>query len=222
MKFAWIDLRTVPDELIESIVDAAIHAGVEAIVDDDPQTLGTLPPTVLRVLAGPRADGAELGDYVLLEPVDDERGLTEVQSRARPAGQTGGAVVDVTDDPSLTLACQAASRLPYTVVQFKDPIGDSLGWLGYDGGDLGDFQANLVAYNDDKPVSAAGRAQGIAFRSGKGRVVVLGEAAALSAQVVGLEGEKFGMNVPGLDNRQMALNIMHWLSGLLDPWDDSP
>ena len=27
---------------------------------------------------------------------------------------------------------------------------------------------------------------------------------------------KIGMNVPGLDNRQMALNIMHWLSGLLE------
>jgi hypothetical protein len=25
-----------------------------------------------------------------------------------------------------------------------------------------------------------------------------------------------GMNVPGIDNRQMALNIMHWLSGLID------
>jgi hypothetical protein len=51
----------------------------------------------------------------------------------------------------------------------------------------------------------------------QGRVVVLGEAAELSAQIVGLGGEKFGMNVPGLDNRQMALNIMHWLSGLLEP-----
>ena len=29
--------------------------------------------------------------------------------------------------------------------------------------------------------------------------------------------EKFGMNVPGIDNRQMALNILHWLSGLLEP-----
>ena len=27
------------------------------------------------------------------------------------------------------------------------------------------------------------------------------------------------MNVPGIDNRQMALNIMHWLSGLLEPRD---
>ena len=73
-----------------------------------------------------------------------------------------------------------------------------------------------LSMDDDKPVSAAGRAQGVAFRLGKGRVVVMGEAAELSAQVIG-SGEKFGMNVPGLDNRQMALNIMHWLSGLLEP-----
>jgi hypothetical protein len=66
-----------------------------------------------------------------------------------------------------------------------------------------------------KTTSAAGRAQGIAFTFGKGRVVVMGEAAELSAQTAG--GSKFGMNVPGLDNRQMAINIMHWLSGVLEP-----
>ncbi|HYN25556.1 MAG TPA: hypothetical protein VES69_10995, partial [Pyrinomonadaceae bacterium] len=64
-------------------------------------------------------------------------------------------------------------------------------------------------------VSAAGRAQGIAFKFGKGRVVVLGEAAMLSAQLAGAEKRPMGMNVPGSDNRQLALNIMHWLSGLL-------
>jgi hypothetical protein len=64
-------------------------------------------------------------------------------------------------------------------------------------------------------ISAAGRAQGIAFSFGKGRVVVLGEAAMLSAQVTGPGGMKFGMNRPGIDNRQLALNIVHWLSGLL-------
>jgi hypothetical protein len=69
--------------------------------------------------------------------------------------------------------------------------------------------------DDGNPRSAAGRAQGIAFPFGKGRVVVMGEAAELSAQLIG--NERFGMNVPGLDNRQMALNIMHWLSGLLEP-----
>lgn len=62
--------------------------------------------------------------------------------------------------------------------------------------------------------SAAGRAQALAFRFGRGRVVVLGEAAMLSAQRV--SGRAFGMNRPGIDNRQFALNVMHWLSGLLD------
>jgi len=64
-------------------------------------------------------------------------------------------------------------------------------------------------------ISAAGRAQGIVFGFGKGRVVVLGEAAMLSAQMTGSAGMKFGMNRPGIDNRQLALNIVHWLSGLL-------
>ncbi len=29
------------------------------------------------------------------------------------------------------------------------------------------------------------------------------------------DGHKFGMNVPGIDNRQYMLNVVHWLSGLL-------
>lgn len=69
---------------------------------------------------------------------------------------------------------------------------------------------------DGRPVLAAGRAQGIAFRFGKGRVVVMGEAAVLSAQLTGPQRKPVGMNYPGTDNRQLALNIMHWLTGLLD------
>ena len=66
-----------------------------------------------------------------------------------------------------------------------------------------------------KSDSARGRAQGIASRLGKGRVVVLGDAAMLSAQVTGGDNRPFGMNIPDIDNRQLVLNIMHWLSGLL-------
>jgi hypothetical protein len=65
------------------------------------------------------------------------------------------------------------------------------------------------------PASAAGRAQGIAMKFGAGRVVVLGEAGMLSAQIVGPQHVAFGMNRPGIDNRQLALNIMHWLSALI-------
>jgi hypothetical protein len=56
----------------------------------------------------------------------------------------------------------------------------------------------------------AGAAQGLAFTYGKGRVVVLGEAAMLTAQVY--KGDHFGMNTPGCDNQQFALNIVHWLT----------
>jgi hypothetical protein len=69
--------------------------------------------------------------------------------------------------------------------------------------------------------SVAGRAQGLALTAGKGRVVVLGEAAMLSAQVVTLPDAggsrtfKVGMNAPGNDDRQFALNIVHWLSKLV-------
>ncbi len=64
-------------------------------------------------------------------------------------------------------------------------------------------------------VSAAGRAQGIAMKYGKGRVIVLGEAGMLTAQIDN-KGRAFGMNYPNTDNRQLALNTIHWLSRLLD------
>lgn len=67
---------------------------------------------------------------------------------------------------------------------------------------------------DPRQASATGRAQGTALVFGKGRVVVLCDAAMLTAQVAA-RGFSFGMNVSGTDNRQLALNIMHWLSGLL-------
>ena len=63
-----------------------------------------------------------------------------------------------------------------------------------------------------------GRAQGIVMMFGTGRVVVLGEAGMLSAQVVRFSDgreTKFGMNVPGNDNQRFVLNVLHWLSGLL-------
>jgi len=80
---------------------------------------------------------------------------------------------------------------------------------------LSDTAKDRAAPDSKTDVSAAGRAQGIAFKFGKGRVVVLGEAAMLSAQLAGSDKTPMGMNVPGSDNKQLALNVMHWLSGLL-------
>jgi hypothetical protein len=64
-------------------------------------------------------------------------------------------------------------------------------------------------------ITAAGRAQVVALKVGKGRVVVHGEAAMLTAQIAGPEKFKMGMNFEGYDNKQYTLNVMHWLSGLL-------
>ncbi len=77
---------------------------------------------------------------------------------------------------------------------------------------LSDKAYDVTPENPDG-LSAAGRAQAIALKYGKGRIVVLGEAAMLTAQKEG--GLRFGMNREGNDNRQLALNIMHWLSGLI-------
>lgn len=82
---------------------------------------------------------------------------------------------------------------------------------------------NVYSRAPGPEVSAAGRAQGIAFAYGNGRVVVLGEAAMLSAQIIkgqaaqmmGKDVIQMGMNRPGIDNKQLALNIVHWLSVLI-------
>lgn len=67
--------------------------------------------------------------------------------------------------------------------------------------------------------SAAGRSLGVAMNVGSGRVVVLGEAAMLTAQVVSPRGggpaRKTGMGVEGIDNQQFVLNTVRWLGGAL-------
>jgi hypothetical protein len=80
---------------------------------------------------------------------------------------------------------------------------------------LSDSATDSPTYQAETSTSAAGRAQAIALKFGKGRVVVHGEAAMLSAQISGVEKHTLGMNTPGNDNKQYALNLMHWLSGIL-------
>lgn len=97
--------------------------------------------------------------------------------------------------------------LTFTGQSLKGPPGSA---------NLLKFSDTAVDVDDEKRISAAGRAQGIAFKFGEGRVVVMGEAAELSAQVYGDPPIPMGMNVPGSDNRKLALNIVHWLSGLIN------
>jgi hypothetical protein len=102
---------------------------------------------------------------------------------------------------------------------YESPSGKELqAAVGRDeGGKFIQNRENIAAHA--RPVG--GRAQGIAMKYGKGRLVVAGEAALFSAQIIRYkEGDeqhefKMGMNVPGNDDRQFTLNVMHWLSGLL-------
>lgn len=58
--------------------------------------------------------------------------------------------------------------------------------------------------------------QGATIELGKGRVAMFGEAAMFSAQIA-KSGMKMGMNNPVAEhNVQFALNVFHWLSGLLN------
>jgi hypothetical protein len=65
--------------------------------------------------------------------------------------------------------------------------------------------------------SAGGWLQGAVKRVGQGRAAFFGEAAMFSAQVTGSQQIPAGMNAPGAEqNLQFVLNVVHWLSGLLN------
>lgn len=70
--------------------------------------------------------------------------------------------------------------------------------------------ASVMAFGEKTLVK--GKCQAMAFEYGKGRVVVLGEASMITAQ---LSGDIFGMNSPGVDNKKFALNVFHWLTRAL-------
>ncbi|HTC63191.1 MAG TPA: DUF4350 domain-containing protein [Candidatus Saccharimonadales bacterium] len=87
--------------------------------------------------------------------------------------------------------------------------------------DMAKGQANRESAATKWP--AGGRAMAIAFPLGNGRVIISGEAGMLTAQVFRKRDKngtvefvgKMGMGVPGNDDRQYVLNILHWLSGAL-------
>lgn len=71
-------------------------------------------------------------------------------------------------------------------------------------------------FSDSTPrMRADGMLQGAAIDFGRGRVVMLAEAAMLSAQLGGPQARPMGMNAPEANqNAQFALNVVRWLSRL--------
>jgi len=68
---------------------------------------------------------------------------------------------------------------------------------------------------DTKTIPIGGWLQGAVMPYGAGRAAFFGEAAMFSAQIT--DGEPTGMNAPMAEqNFQFVLNVMHWLSGILN------
>jgi len=96
-----------------------------------------------------------------------------------------------------------------TLLRLSDLATDNMIRLGRKPGPIPDSLVHI----------AKGRAQGIAFTLGKGRVVVLGEGAMFAAQVMKHGDDiqyRIGMSAKDADNRQFALNILRWLGGGLN------
>ena len=61
-------------------------------------------------------------------------------------------------------------------------------------------------------VSGLGLSTAAYMKYGKGRLMIVGEAAMFSAQLVGEKMKKIGMNhIDAAQNAQFLLNIIHWL-----------
>lgn len=67
-------------------------------------------------------------------------------------------------------------------------------------------------HDTTRTLSGEGLVNGAYMNFGKGKVVVMGEAAMFSAQLAGSQQSKIGMNHPQAKyNPQLLLNIIHWL-----------
>ena len=79
------------------------------------------------------------------------------------------------------------------------------------------FNLPNFAQSENPRFEIAGWLHAAARRLGQGRLVILGEAAMCTAQQAGRDQRPMGMNHPeAAQNSQFCLNVVHWLSGLLD------
>lgn len=85
--------------------------------------------------------------------------------------------------------------------------------------DYVDLSPQIAWQFDEKTVTTPlkGWLQGATLKFGLGRIAVFGEAAMFSAQLSGPQRIQMGMNSPlAAQNPQFLLNVMHWLSGLIE------
>ncbi len=167
--------------------------------------------------------GVGMGKGWTFEPADNANGLTSQLVYSRENGRLGDHPITRGRDADEAVAVVTAFTGQSLIAPEGAAVLMQLGPQAWEAATPQDAPAVIEAIRtgaSDNPAvhSAAGRAQGMAFTHGAGRVVVLGEAGMLSAQLVrfpdGRPDMRFGMNVAA-GNPQFGLNIMHWLTGLL-------
>lgn len=120
MKLCWLDVRKT-NGVKEAILEEAVHQRIDGIVSADISDLEALPPTTSRVYLPRNGElPANLGsaDIVVLAP--DAYRNRDALSAAHPDVEFGR-FVEVTDAPSLELACEAARNDRWAVLLFRDP-----------------------------------------------------------------------------------------------------
>ncbi len=151
------------------------------------------------------------------QPTPDTQFKPPIESPAYPKGSGPVVLIDEAHFNWHTATERVDSVATFTGSAFRvDKGGEPL--LVFGPGIVSFTPTNFWMYQADTPrIPVTGWFQGAVMRVGKGRLAVFGEAAMFSAQVDGPNREPFGMNTPvAKQNPQFVLNLLHWLSGLLD------
>jgi len=191
-----------------------VHRGGSLLLIADHAPFGSAAETLARRF------GVEMGKGFVFDAGNAEPGSPTTLRFSRENGLLGAhAVLEGREATEQIHSVVAFTGQSLSIAAGATPLL-VLGASAREGATRADVQAALDG-DALKTTSVAGRATGLALRFGKGRVVVFAEAAMFSAQVFrftdgGVQQERqMGMNVPGTDDRQLALNVLHWLSGLL-------
>ncbi|WP_326760191.1 3-dehydroquinate synthase II [Streptomyces phaeochromogenes] len=155
MRFAWIDLREVPRPQLQAVVDAAVHSRMAGVVATDAELLGTLPPTVTRVLVT-RAAGAGAGTGAVKKPGDKEvKGSGGAKDANLPAGKSSSPADSGTSTGTVTGAAAGIDLLlrKFGTQEELDALAADNRAAGGSGGAGGTPAAGFIDVRDDRTLT---------------------------------------------------------------------
>lgn len=153
MRFAWIDLREVPRPQLQAVVDAAVHSRMAGVVATDAELLGTLPPTVTRVLV---TGAAGAGAGAVKKPGDKEvKGSGGAKDANLPAGKSSSPAGAGTATGTVTGAAAGIDLLlrKFGTQEELDALAADNRAAGGSGGAGGTPAAGFIDVRDDRTLT---------------------------------------------------------------------